>query len=72
MKEPNLTESIKVRVSGLLNYQYFSDLLKDFDIQLLADQSMTKKELLTVLQEFYTIEEQTKYGVLGIRIEKRE
>ena len=48
----------------------FSDLFKDFDISILADKSMSKEELLDVLQEFYTQEEQEKYGVLGIRIEK--
>lgn len=31
---------------------------------------MTKRELLDVLQEFYTLENQKQYGVLGIRIEK--
>ena len=40
----------------------------DFDISILADKSMSKEELLNVLQEFYTTEEQQKYGVLGIRI----
>ena len=53
---------------GLLRYNSFSDLFKDFDISILADKSMSKEELLKVLQEFYTTEEQQKYGVLGIRI----
>ena len=44
-------------------------MFKDHDITLLADKSLTKEELLKVLEEFYPKEEQTKYGVLGIRIE---
>lgn len=32
--------------------------------------TMTKKELLNVLEEFYTPEKQKQYGVVGIRIEK--
>ena len=63
-------EGLKVKVCGLLRYNSFSDLFKDFDISILADKSMTKKELLDVLQGFYTPEEQKKYGILGIRIEK--
>ena len=59
-----------MRVLGLLRYQSFADLFKDFDISVLADKTMTKEELLNVLQEFYTIEKQKEYGVLGIRIEK--
>lgn len=70
LKEPLLDESIKVKVTGLLKYQNFSDLFEDFDISVLSDKSMTKKELLDVLQEFYTVEKQKQYGVLGIRINK--
>ena len=69
-KEPELTENMKVKVVGLLRYQSFQDLFKDFDISVLADSSMTKEELINVLQEFHTVEKQKEYGVLGIRIEK--
>ena len=43
-------------------------LFKDHDTNLLADKSLTKEELLKVLEEFYPKEEQAKYDVLGIRI----
>lgn len=39
-------------------------------VELLADKSITKQELLNVLEEFYTPEKQKQYGVVGIRIEK--
>ncbi len=29
---------------------------------------MTKQELLDVLSEFYTLEKQAQYGVVGIRL----
>ena len=70
LKEPELTEKIKVKVIGLLRYNNFTDLFEDFNISDLADTSMTKEELLNVLEEFYTIEKQKQYGVLGIRIKK--
>ena len=70
LKLPDLKDKLKVKVCGLLRYNSFSDLFKDFDVSILADASMTKKDLLDVLQEFYTPEEQEKYWVLGIRIEK--
>ena len=70
LKLPDLEDKLKVKVCGLLRYGSFSDLFKDFDISILSDNSMSKKELLDALQEFYTPEEQKKYGVLGIRIEK--
>ena len=44
-------------------------MFKDFDISILSDKSMTKEELIDVLEQFYTKEKQEQYGVLGIRIE---
>lgn len=69
LKEPDLTESFDVKVTGLLRYSSFEDMFKDFDISVLSDKSMTKEELITVLEQFYTKEKQEKYGVLGIRFE---
>lgn len=66
-KEPDLNESFEVKVTGLLNYHSFKELFNDFDISILADISMTKSDLLNTLQEFYTIDMQNKYGVLGIK-----
>lgn len=68
-KEPELVDSFDAKVIGLLRYNSFSDLFKDFDMELLADKSMSKEELLNTLECFYTSDEQKKYGVLGIRIE---
>jgi hypothetical protein len=57
------------KVIGLLKYQDFKTLFNDFGIEILADKTMTKEELLGVLSEFYTPEKQEKFGVLGIRVE---
>ncbi len=69
-KEPELEITMKVKVIGILRCNTFEDLFKDFDIEMLADRSMSKQELLNVLEEFYTPEKQEQYGVVGIRIEK--
>lgn len=61
-------DSLKAEVIGLLRYQTFNELFKDFDISILADESMTKQELLDTLSKFYTSEKQAKYSVLGIRL----
>ena len=61
-------DKLKAKVVGLLRYQSFKDLFEDFDISILADESVTKAELLSVLQEFYPPEKQTDSGVLGIRL----
>jgi len=61
-------DKLKAEVIGLLHYNSFKDLFEDFDISILADASMTKEELLSVLSEFYTPEKQAEYGVVGIRL----
>ena len=69
LKEPDLKESFKIKVVGLYRYNSFEDLFKDFDISILSDKSMSKEELIDVLEQFYTKEKQEQYGVLGIKIE---
>lgn len=69
LKEPDLNESFEAQVIGLLRYNSFEEMFKDYDISILSDKSMTKEELISVLEPFYTKEKQEKYGVLGIRIE---
>ena len=69
LKEPELNDSFNAKVVGLLRYNSFEEMFKDFDISILSDEAMTKDELISVLEQFYTKEKQEKYGVLGIRIE---
>lgn len=69
IKEPDLIESFEVKVVGLLRYNSFEDMFKDYDISILSDKSMSKEELISALEQFYTKEKQKKYGILGIRID---
>ena len=62
------SQKFEAKVVGLLRYRTFSELFEDFDVSVLADESMTKQELLDVLSEFYTLEKQTEFGVIGIRL----
>ena len=62
-------EEFEVKVVGLLQYSSFKEMFNDFDIEILADKSMTKEELMNELEKFYPIEKQKQYNVLGIRIE---
>ena len=68
-KDPELKDTFCAKVIGLLRYNSFSDMFKDLDISILADVSMTKNELMDELCRFYTVDNQLKYGVIGIRIE---
>lgn len=68
-KMPELKEYIDTKVIKLHKYNSFNEMFNNFDISILSDKSMTKEELINVLEEFYTKEKQEEYGVLGIEIE---
>ncbi len=65
-------DTFEANVIGLLRYDTFEDLLNDFHISMLADNAMTKAELLAVLSEFYPAEKQKTLGVIGIRVEPKK
>lgn len=64
-----LDEYFYVKVIDLLKYDSFEELINNNDITLLADRSISKEELLSILDSFYTKKEQGLYGVVGIKIE---
>lgn len=68
-KLPDTKEKIEVKVNALLNYDNFSNLINDFSMELLCDKSMSKEKLISILNKFYSDDEQKKYGVLGIKID---
>ena len=56
----------KVMVVGLSNYKNLQDLINDYKIENLFSKSTTPKELVKIFNSIYTLEEQEKYGILGI------
>ena len=60
---------LRTRVIDLYYENNFNDLIEKYDIELFADKHTTKKELIKLLNNIYSQEEQEKYGIVGIRIE---
>ena len=58
---------VKTRVKGLLRYKSFKDLFEDHTPSLFGGES--KEILLNQIKQFYSDEDEQKYGVVGIRIE---
>jgi ASC-1-like (ASCH) protein len=67
LKEPDYNESITTKVTGLVRYASFSDLLDDFAPDNYLG-NINKTEALVEILRFYSEEDQAKNGVLGIRI----
>ncbi|MBQ9318020.1 MAG: ASCH domain-containing protein [Bacilli bacterium] len=66
-KAPELKESFQVKVVELINTNSFKELLKVLSVEEVADKEIIKEELLNILEQFYSKEEQKQYGVVGIR-----
>jgi ASC-1-like (ASCH) protein len=62
------TKKITMKVKALYRYGTFVELFSDFSPILFGGES--KEFLLTEIEQFYSREDQTKFGVVGIKIEK--
>ncbi len=64
--DPN--QKVVTKVKALYRYQLFSDLFSDFSPKCFGGES--KESLLQEIRQFYSLEEENKFGVVGIKIEK--
>lgn len=68
-KTTDLAQTIKVKVTGLLRYNCFEDLFKDVDFNICGPAN-SLSEKLDNIHKIYSVEEEKKYGILAIHIEK--
>lgn len=61
--ENNVTTVVK----GLLHYQTFKELFSDHEPSLFGEES--RDFLLNQIKQFYSDEDEQKYGVIGIRLQ---
>lgn len=61
-------EQVATKVIGLLRYRTFSELFADHNPALFGGTS--KEQLTDQIKQFYSDEEESKYGVLGIRLQR--
>lgn len=59
---------IATKVIGILRYSYFYQLFADHDPKLFGGEN--EDELLKEIKQFYSDEDEVKYGVVGIRFQK--
>lgn len=59
---------VNTKVIGLLRYQSFKDLFADHEPALFGGES--RESLLNQIKQFYSDEDEQKYSVVGVRIEK--
>ncbi len=67
-KLPDFTETVTVKITGLLLYRTFAELIQDLPLSYLGYQESERNSIKNNIYNIYTKDEEEKYGVLGIRI----
>lgn len=62
--------SVTTEVKGLLRYQTFKELFADYEPSLFGEES--RDFLLHQIKQFYSDDDEQKYGVVGIRLQLLE
>lgn len=62
----DLNMKILTHVKAIYRYQSFSELFSDFNPEFFGRES--KEDLIKEIEQFYSKEDQQKYGVVGIKI----
>lgn len=61
-------QTVNTKVIGILRYDSFQQLFADHDPKLFG--GTNTDELLKEIKQFYSDEDEAKYGVVGIRLQK--
>ncbi len=68
-REPELIESIDVKVKNLLYFDTFDEMVKVIPLDKIGFNTETPKEVVDTYHKFYSIEEEKLCGVVAIEIE---
>jgi len=69
LKEPLLEDSFCTNIVDLIYFDNFDQMFETFPIEVLADKSADKNNILNSLNKFYSQEKQKQYGVCCIKKE---
>ena len=70
LKRPFDDEEIRAKVVGLEYYDYFDNLVNNYDMERIYLKGYTKEQYLNEMKRFYTREEQEENGVVAIIFSK--
>lgn len=71
-KQPDLKESFTVEVINLFKYESFKEMSKHTNLYDLGfEKNATSKDVVDCYRKFYSVEDEKKYGVLIIQVEKK-
>lgn len=69
-KEPNLDEKIDTLVKDLIYFDTFKEMAKTLPLDKVGFLKESVEDVVAIYHDFYTVEDETKYGVVAIKVEK--
>ncbi len=67
-KLPELSESLETVVADLIYFKSFKEMIDTLPLEKVGFPSESKTEVEDIYHEFYSVEEENKYGVLAIKV----
>lgn len=69
-KEPELSETLNVVVNDLIYFKAFEQMAKSLPLEKVGFETETISEVVDIYHQFYTPENEIKYGVVAMKIVK--
>ena len=68
-KEPELTETFNAVVKDLVYFSSFEEMANTLPLEKVGFDKETPSEVVDIYHQFYTVEDENKYGVVAIKVE---
>ena len=69
-KEPCLIEKINTIVKDIIYFSSFEEMASTLPLEKVGFLKERSEDVANIYHEFYTVEDETKYGVVAIKVEK--
>ncbi len=68
-KEPELTEDFNCIVKDLVYFDSFDEMVKTLPLEKIGFKTETVQEVVEIYHQFYSVEDENRYGVVAIKVE---
>lgn len=68
-KKPELSESFNVIVKDLIYFDSFDEMASTLPLEKVGFENEKVNEVIDIYHQFYTIEDEKKYGIVAIKVE---
>ncbi len=68
-KEPDLSESFEAIVKDLIYFDSFEEMANTLPLEKVGFETENAQEVVGIYHQFYSIEDEKKYGVVAIKVE---